>query len=76
MHEYFEVVLMDDLQQLKLLIPSQKQRLHHNLEASETSTEEVLTVKSALHSCLHCQSKKLKPWGSSHAFPRHQCAEC
>lgn len=64
------------LQQLKLLNPSQKQRLHHNLDAIETSTEEVLTVKAALRECPHCQSEKLKPWGSSHGLPRYRCAKC
>ena len=58
------------LQQLKLLIPSQQQRLHHNLDALETSTVEVLSVKVALRQCPHCQSKELRPWGSSHGLPR------
>ncbi|PKG40245.1 IS1595 family transposase [Psychromonas sp. Urea-02u-13] len=64
------------LQQLKLLNPSQKQRLHHNLEALETSAEEVLTVKATLRECPHCQSEKLKPWGSSHGLPRYRCVKC
>jgi len=49
------------LQTLKLLTPSQRQRLHLNLELSETSTEEVLTVKTALTQCPHCDSTQLKP---------------
>lgn len=64
------------LQQLKLLTPSQQQRLHRTLEAFETSTEEVLTVKPILRECPHCHSENLKPWGSSHDLPRYRCADC
>ncbi len=49
------------LQQLKLLSPSQRQRLHQVLEQTEISTEEVLTVKAVLHHCPHCESTLLKP---------------
>jgi len=44
------------LQKLNLLSPSQRQRLHYSLENSETSTEEILAVKMALHQCPHCAS--------------------
>ena len=64
------------LQQLKLLSPSQRQRLHLTLEQSEISTEEILTVKTVLHQCPHCESVALKPWGSSHGLPRYRCASC
>jgi len=64
------------LQQLKLLTPSQQQRLHLTLEAFETSTEEVLAVKATLRACPHCQSENLKSWGSSHGLPRYRCTDC
>ncbi len=64
------------IQQLKLLTPSQRQRLHQNLELTEISPEEVLTVKAPLHECPHCKSSQLKPWGSSHGLPRYRCASC
>ena len=64
------------LQQLKQLSPSQRQRLHQSLEQTEISTEEVLTVKTVLHQCPHCESTLLKPWGSSHVLPRYRCASC
>ena len=64
------------LQNLKLLTPSQRQRLHLNLELSETSTEEVLTVKASVRQCPHCDSTELKPWGSSHGLPRYRCKAC
>ena len=44
------------LQQLKLLSPSQRQRLHQSLEQTEISTEEVLTTKTVLRQCPHCKS--------------------
>ena len=64
------------LQQLNLLSPSQRQRLHHSLEKNETSTEAFLSVKGALRHCPHCKSTSLKPWGSSHNLPRYRCASC
>jgi transposase-like protein len=64
------------LQKLNLLSPSQRQRLHHSLESNETSTEEILAVKMALHQCPHCASTPLKPWGSSHGLPRYRCTSC
>ena len=64
------------LQNLKLLTPSQRQRLHLNLELSETSAEEVLTVKTAVRQCPHCDSTDLKLWGSSHGLPRYRCKSC
>lgn len=64
------------LQQLKLLSPSQRQRLHQNLEQTEISTEDVLTVQTALHQCPHCESTLMKPWGSSHGLPRYRCKSC
>jgi len=64
------------LQQLKLLTPSQRHRLHQNLELTEVSTEEVLTANATMHQCPHCQSTQLKPWGSSHGLPRYRCACC
>ena len=64
------------LQQLKLLSPSQRQRLHQNLDLTEISTEEVLTVQTALKKCPHCESTLMKPWGSSHGLPRYRCKSC
>ena len=64
------------LQQLVLLSPSQRQRLHQTLEQSEVSAQEVLTVKAALKKCPHCNSALLKSWGSSHGLPRYRCASC
>ena len=64
------------LQQLKLLSPSQRQRLHQSLEQMEISTEEVLITKTVLRQCPHCKSTLLKPWGSSHGLPRYRCTSC
>ena len=64
------------LQQLTLLSPSQRQRLHLRLEQTEISAEEVLSVQITLQQCPHCQSTLLKPWGSSHGLPRYRCATC
>ncbi|ALO34868.1 transposase [Colwellia sp. MT41] len=64
------------LQQLTLLSPSQRQRLHQRLGQTELSAEEVLSVQATLQRCPHCQSTLLKPWGSSHGLPRYRCATC
>ena len=36
----------------------------------------MLTVKATLRQCPHCESTRLRPWGSSHGLPRYRCACC
>ena len=59
--------------QFQSLSASQRQRLWHLVEQND-QTQDILDA--SFRHCPHCQSKELKPWGSSHGLPRYRCAQC
>jgi transposase-like protein len=63
------------LEQLKILTPSQKDKLQSTLHKSSKS-EKVLFVLENVDSCPYCSSKSFQKWGVRSNLQRYRCNQC
>ena len=59
--------------QLSSLNPEQRDQLRSKLSPASEHPQDA--IKAPSH-CPHCQSKELRPWGSSGDLPRYRCKSC
>ncbi|SEK00743.1 hypothetical protein SAMN05216280_109110, partial [Ectopseudomonas oleovorans] len=59
--------------QLSSLNPEQRDQLRSKLLPAARHWQDA--IKAPSH-CPHCQSRELRPWGSSGDLPRYRCKVC
>ena len=63
------------LEQLKILTPSQKDKLQSTLHKSSES-EKVSVVIDTVKDCPYCSSKSFQKWGVRSNLQRYRCNQC
>lgn len=63
------------LKQLKILTPSQKEKLALTLHHTDAK-EKVSTIIDTVESCPYCTSKSYQKWGVQSDLQRYLCNQC